>query len=118
MDHGLAAPASPVRAEPAAGPVAPEPLGGSCSRKAVLVASLVLAVIYLLSPNVLPRGDAALSVPTAASLVHHHDLDLTEYEDVPWVRDDNALVHYEGRDVDYFPWLGAVAAIPAVVAVD
>ena len=117
----LTAPASPAEAWIAPGSRGgPEPSGGSCSWKAVpLVAGLVLAVIYLLSPNVLPRGDAALSVfTTAASLVHHLDLDLAEYEDVPWVPGRQRAGALRGPRRRLLPWLSAAAAIPAVLVVD
>lgn len=88
------------------------------SQQSLVVAFLLLFAVFLLSPNVLPRGDAALSVPTARSLIYDRDLDLSEYLNVPSVVEHYGLVEVGGRQVDYFPWLNSAAAVPVVMIVD
>jgi hypothetical protein len=84
----------------------------------VLMSFLIVFIVFLASPNVLPRGDAALSIPTAQSLLHERNVDLSEFVSVPWVADHYALTDYHGRQVDYFPWLVSASAVPFVAAID
>ena len=78
----------------------------------------VLLVIFCVSPNVIPYGDSFLIVPTANSLVHERDLDLSEYLDVPSVRSHYGLTNERGKVVDYFPWVTAVVATPVTLGAD
>jgi hypothetical protein len=78
----------------------------------------MLSAIFLASPNVLPRGDPALSVPTARSLIYDRDLDLEEYESVDAVSGHYGFIELGDRSVDFFPWLNSLAAVPVVGAVD
>ena len=79
---------------------------------------LVVFVVFCVSPNVIPHGDPFLVVPTARSLVHDGDLDLTEYLNVPAVLSHYGLTREGDRFVDYFPWVTAATAVPVTLGVD
>ncbi len=82
-------------------------------RRQLLVGFALVALIYAVSPNS-DGGDGYLAVPAAYSLLHDGDLDLSEFDDAPWYGAHYAQVEVQGRTVDYFPWLTAVAAVPVV----
>jgi hypothetical protein len=74
-------------------------------------------VVFVLSP-VRQNHDAYLSLPTAYTLVHGHTFDLSTLE-APRVQDHYGMVDGPaGARVNYFPWVLALVAVPAVVALD
>ena len=83
----------------------------------VIAASLLIALVYCVSPVVL-NGDSYLLVPTATSLVHHGDLNVDEYQHLAPVARHyaNGVVH--GHYYNRFPWVESLLFVPAVVAVD
>ncbi|MFN7150497.1 MAG: hypothetical protein ACK4V6_13580, partial [Microthrixaceae bacterium] len=81
----------------------------------LLVGFALVALIYAVSPNS-DGSDGYLAIPAAHSLYHDADLDLSEFRDADWFSTHYALIDVEGRSVDYFPWLTAVAAVPVVAA--
>jgi hypothetical protein len=88
------------------------------SAKEFLVAAALIFAVYALSPNLLPHGDGFLSIPTAESLIHDGDINLHEYHDVPSVEHHYAMTHLDGREVDEFPWMTSLVAVPVVAVVD
>lgn len=84
-------------------------------RRQLLVGFALVALIYAVSPNS-DGSDGYLAIPAAYSLYHDGDLDLSEFQDADWYGAHYALVDVDGRSVDYFPWLTAVAAVPVVAA--
>jgi hypothetical protein len=76
-----------------------------------VVAFLVLVAVYAVSFNT-DGGDGFLALPAAHSLLHHGDLDLSEYRDAPWYDRHYGMVEVEGRQLDYFPWTTAALTVP------
>ncbi len=78
----------------------------------------VVLLAFLAAPNIVVNGDSFLAVPTARSLLHDGDLDLSEYADVESVSSHYGAVRNDGALVDYFPWTTSLFAMPAVAVVD
>lgn len=85
------------------------------SRRQLLGSFVLLLVLFGFSPNVLPRGDSALSVPTVEQLLTKGNVDLTGYLNVSWVEEHYALTKYGDQFVDYFPWQNSIGAAPLVL---
>ena len=81
------------------------------------VLSLIVAIVYCLSPVVL-NGDSYLLLPTATSIVHERNLDLDEYQHLPAIARHGANREINGSHYNEFPWVGALFFVPLVVAID
>ena len=86
-------------------------------RRACVFLFLGVAFVYCASP-VVTNSDSYLAVPTATSLVHHGDLDLDEYDDVPRITAHYAYVPADGQHLNEFPWVSSLFAVPAVLVAD
>jgi hypothetical protein len=95
-----------------AAPVAPR-----SSPRGVLVGGLVLAVLFTISPMRIV-GDSRLVFADAHSIVYDRDLDLTEFADAPAVTGAYSFIRTDDGDFDFFPWMSALLAVPAVVVLD
>jgi hypothetical protein len=93
--------------------------GGTAPRRVrhVLSAFVLVFAVYV-SCGVSDFSDSLLSVPTAHSLLHDGDLDLSEFSDHPGLDAHYGMQDLGGRRVDYFPWLTAVFAVPVVALWD
>jgi hypothetical protein len=87
--------------------------GSTLLRRQLLVGFALVGLIYAVSPNT-DGSDGYLAIPAAYSLYHDGDLDLSEFRDADWYGTHYAVTEVQGRSVDYFPWLTAVAAVPVV----
>ncbi|HTO00997.1 MAG TPA: hypothetical protein VL068_10010, partial [Microthrixaceae bacterium] len=106
----------PEQADPEGGAAPVRATRSELRRRGVAVALLVF-VIFFVSPNT-DGGDGYLVVPTAHSLIHEHNLDLSEFRDGVWYDSHYAVSEVDGRVVNYFPWLTAVFAVPVVASFD
>lgn len=86
-------------------------------RVRVVAVALLIFFVFLISPNS-DGGDGYLVIPTAYSIVHDRDLDLSEFHEAEWYDRHYAISELNGRTVNYFPWLTSVFAIPVVVTFD
>lgn len=86
---------------------------GPSIRRQALAGFLLLLAVFACSPNT-DGGDGYLALPTAHSLLRQGDLDLQEFSDAEWYGRHYAQVEVEGRQLDYFPWMTAAAAVPLV----
>jgi hypothetical protein len=77
----------------------------------------VTYVVFHQSPVTNPFGDSELTMPTAASLVHTHDLTVDEYT-TPHVATHYANREIGGHRYNYFPWTVSLFAVPQVVVTD
>jgi hypothetical protein len=83
----------------------------------LLAVFAVTFVIYAISP-VRQNYDSYLAFPTAYSIVHDGDLYLDEFDAAPVVNHEAFVETEGGHMTNFFPWVPALALVPAVVALD
>lgn len=82
-----------------------------------LLAGVVAATVFIVSPVTSAWGDSALTVPTALSLSRTGSLSLSPHEGSPLL-DHYAAWEFDGEIINAFPWTVAIFAVPVVVAND
>lgn len=91
--------------------------GSVLGARAIVFVFSVVVVVHALSPSV-QIGDSRLSVPVAAQVLEHRNLDLRGVSEVESLDDRYDLRVRDGRLLPFFPWPPMLFALPGVAAAE